>query len=60
MKKKRRQLKESVKRKLSAIALIIAGALSTLIDGDGTFFVFSIIIGIVIFFAKDYDCEDEL
>lgn len=39
--------------KLIALVLIGAGALPILIEGDGTFTVFALLIGMPLFFAKE-------
>ncbi len=45
--------KELLKNKLYALLLVIIGALSILIEHDGTFFIFALIIGLPLFFAKE-------
>lgn len=46
-------------QRLLGIGLIILGALSTLIDGDATFFLFSLLFGgIAIFVNDEEDCDD--
>lgn len=42
-----------LKNKLYALLLVIIGALSILIEYDGTFFIFAFMIGIPLFFAKE-------
>lgn len=44
---------KTLKNKLYATVLIILGWLSTLIDGDATAFVFLLMIGVPLFFAKE-------
>ena len=39
-------------QRLSGIGLIILGALSTLIDGDATFFLFSLLLGGIVIFVS--------
>lgn len=47
------------KNRMLGIGLIILGALSTLIDGDATFFLFTLIFGgIAIFVNDEEDCDD--
>jgi len=45
--------KELLKNKLYALLLVIIGALSILIEYDGTFFIFALMIGLPLFFAKE-------
>ncbi|HHW90769.1 MAG TPA: hypothetical protein GX745_07715 [Clostridiales bacterium] len=45
--------KELLKNKLYALVLILIGLVSILIERDGTFFIFALMIGIPLFFAKD-------
>lgn len=46
-------------QRLLGIGLVILGALSTLIDGDATFFLFSLLLGgIAIFVSDEEDCDD--
>lgn len=46
-------------QRLLGIGLIILGALSTLIDGDATFFLFTLLLGgIAIFVNDEEDCND--
>ena len=46
-------------QRLLGIGLVILGALSTLIDGDATFFLFSLLLGgIAIFVNDEEDCDD--
>jgi len=42
-----------MKNKLMALALVLMGCLSTLIDGDVTALVFVSIIAVALFFAKE-------
>ena len=41
------------RRWLFGIGLIILGALSTLVDGDATFFLFSLLLGGLVIFVSD-------
>ena len=41
------------KNRMFGIGLIILGALSTLIDGDATFFLFTLIFGGIAIFVND-------
>jgi len=45
--------RELLKNKLHALLLVIIGALSILIEYDGTFFIFALMIGLPLFFAKE-------
>ena len=46
-------------QRLLGIGLIILGALSTLVDGDATFFLFSLLLGgIAMFVSNEEDCDD--
>ena len=45
--------KELLKNKIYSILFILLGALSILIEYDGTFFIFSLMIGLPLFFAKE-------
>lgn len=45
--------RELIKNKLYAIIFILIGAVSILIDQDTTFFIFALMFGIPLFFAKD-------
>lgn len=45
--------KELLKNKLYSVALISLGALSVPIDYDATAFVFLLMIGLTLFFAKE-------
>jgi len=45
--------KELLKNKLYSLILIGIGALSVLIEYDGTFFIFSLMLGLPLFFAKE-------
>lgn len=49
----RKRKKETLKNKIFGLLFIILGVLSTLIDGDATFLVFALIIGIGLFFEKE-------
>ena len=43
-----------LKNKIVAVVLILFGALSILIlEGEATFFLFALIVGIVLFFARE-------
>lgn len=43
-----------IKNKIVAVVLILLGALSILIlEGEATFFLFTLIVGIVLFFAHE-------
>lgn len=46
-------LRVTYKNKILAVGLMFLGWLSTFIDGDATFFVFSLIAGIPMFLATD-------
>ena len=46
------------KNRMLGIGLIILGALSTLIDGDATFILFSLLLGGIAIFVNDDDEED--
>ena len=48
-----RHFRETLKNKLSAIALLIVGTIPVMIDGDGTALVFLGCIAIPMFFAKE-------
>ena len=41
------------KNRMFGIGLIILGALSTLIDGDATFFLFTLLLGGIAIFVND-------
>lgn len=43
---------KTLKNKIMAVCLMLLGWLSSKIDGDGTFFIFTLIIGIPLLFAK--------
>jgi len=45
--------KELLKNKLYALLLVIFGALSIPIEYDGTFFIFALMLGLHLFFAKE-------
>ena len=42
-----------LKNKLYALVLILIGLVSILIERDGTFFIFALMIGLPLFFAKE-------
>ena len=48
-----RHMFKTFKNKIFAVALMILGYASTLVDGDATFFVMTIIFGLPLIFAKD-------
>ncbi len=43
---------KTLKNKIMATALILLGYLSTKIEGDGAFFIFTLLIGVPLFFEK--------
>ncbi len=45
--------RELLKNKLYSIILIGIGALSVLIEYDGTFFILTLMLGLPLFFAKE-------
>lgn len=45
--------RELLKNKLYALLLVIIGALSVLIEYDVTFFIFTLMLGLPLFFAKE-------
>lgn len=45
--------KELLKNKLYALVLILIGLVPILIERDGTFFIFALIFGLPLFFAKE-------
>lgn len=47
-----RYIRRTWKNKLAAIALMVAGLLAMGVDGDGSIFVFTAIIGIPLFFTR--------
>lgn len=49
-----------LKRVLTAIGLIGAGSLTIILDGDITFFVFTLLIGCIYIFNGDLDNCDEI
>lgn len=57
--------RETLKNKIFALAIVILGAITILISGDATFFIFSLIPGLYLFFSKEnwieceYDDPDE-
>ncbi len=44
---------KTLKNKIMAVFLMLLGWLSSKIDGDGTFFLFTLMIGIPLFFEKE-------
>ena len=47
------------KNRMLGIGLIILGALSVLVSGDATFFLFSLLLGgIAMFVSDEEDCDD--
>ena len=46
-------MERTIKNKLFALAIIILGMVSVPILEEGTFLVFTILIGLALFFAKD-------
>lgn len=54
MDNKSKNIKEkTIKNKIYSVMFILLGALSIKIDNDITFFIFTLFIGIPIFFAKE-------
>jgi predicted nucleic acid-binding Zn ribbon protein len=51
--KKKMWKKELLKNKLYALLLVIIGTLSIFIEYDATFFIFALMIGLPLFFAKE-------
>lgn len=45
--------RELIKNKVYSLILIAIGALSILIEYDGTFFIFTLMLGIPLFFSKE-------
>ena len=45
--------RELLKNKLYSLIIIGIGALSVLIEYDGTFFIFALMLGLPLFFAKE-------
>ncbi len=45
--------RELLKNKIYSVLFILLGALSVLIEYDGTFFVFTLMVGIPMFFSKE-------
>lgn len=45
--------RELLKNKLYALVLILMGLVPILIERDGTFFIFALMIGLPLFFAKE-------
>lgn len=45
--------RELLKNKIYSFLLILLGALSILIEYDGTFFIFTLMLGIPLFFSKE-------
>lgn len=48
-----RHLRRTYKNKICVLALILIGILSTIISNDATVLVFTLLIGIPLFFVKD-------
>lgn len=44
--------RELIKNKIYSLILIMTGVLPILIDGDGTFFIFVLMLGVPLFFSK--------
>ncbi len=44
---------ELLKNKIYSLLLILIGVVSILIDRDGTFFIFALMIGLPMFFSKE-------
>lgn len=44
---------KTLKNKIMSVALILLGFLSSRIDGDGTVFIFTLMLGIPLFFEKE-------
>ena len=42
-----------IKNKLYALVLILIGVVSILIDRDGTFFIFALMLGLPLFFSRE-------
>lgn len=45
--------RELLKNKIYSFMFILLGALSVLIEYDGTFFIFALMLGLPLFFAKE-------
>jgi hypothetical protein len=45
--------RELVRNKLYSLILILIGVVSILIDQDATFFIFALVLGLHLFFAKE-------
>lgn len=45
--------RELIRNKLYSLVLILIGAVPILIDQDGTFFIFALMLGVPLFFAKE-------
>ena len=45
--------RELLKNKIYSVLFILLGALSVLVEYDGTFFIFTLMFGIPMFFAKE-------
>lgn len=45
--------RELIRNKLYSLVLILIGVVPILIDQDGTFFIFSLMLGLPLFFAKE-------
>lgn len=48
-----RYFKETAKNKLSALAIVGIGTVPMILDHDGTFMIFALIVAIPLFFAKE-------
>ena len=48
-----RYFKETAKNKISALALIGIAAVPMVLDHDGTFMIFALIVAVPLFFAKE-------
>lgn len=44
---------KTLKNKIMAVGFMLLGGLSSKIDGDGTFFIITLMIGIPLFFEKE-------
>ena len=54
--------KKLIRNKIHAVIIILLGALSVSVEWDATFFLFSLIMGIPLFFAKEnwiYEGEED-
>lgn len=45
--------KELLKNKIYSLLLILIGVVPILIDRDGTFFIFTLMLGLPLFFARE-------